>query len=182
MTVTKRLSKLYKANYSVTEQNIQKDIQRWTTIPLDFSSRIQVVKMNIVPRLYLFQSLPVMILQNKSTIRDKIISRFIWNGRKPSTTYTSLQLPNAKGGMSLTNLQRPLACWCISDYEARWKDIEIKLQKLQIPVLVGNKEQIGTIKVMYHPGFKQWKESNHCSMYCTQRWEMYELPRTKGEI
>lgn len=79
ITITRRLDKLYEANYNVIEQNIKKDIQTWSTFPLDFSSRIKVVKMNIVPRLlYLFQSLFINIDTTKQIYSwDKKISRLI---------------------------------------------------------------------------------------------------------
>ena len=53
---------MFENNYSEIEKNIQKDIERWATLPLDFSARIRTVKMNIVPKLlYLFQALPKQI-------------------------------------------------------------------------------------------------------------------------
>lgn len=52
---TKELSKLYKANYNKISQEIQKDIERWSTLPLDLNSRIETIKMNVQPKLlYLF--------------------------------------------------------------------------------------------------------------------------------
>lgn len=145
VTITKTHDKLYEANSNVIEQNIQKDIERWSTFPLDLSSRIKVVKMNLVPRLlYLFQSLPIAIPQIKFNSWDKTISRFIWNGKKPRIRYTTLQLPKDKGGMSLPNLEeyyyaaqmRSLTCWCTQGYQARWKDIETKVMDLPIPALL----------------------------------------------
>ena len=81
--ITKGIDKLYNANYSRTNQEINKDLRRWSLINLDLSSKIEVVKMNILPRLlYLFQSLPIQIPQNQFREWDKLISRFIWGGEK----------------------------------------------------------------------------------------------------
>ena len=60
-----------------------------------------------------------------------IISRFVWDGKKPKIRYCTLQLPKSKGGTALPNLRqyynaaqlRPLMCWCSVDYTARWKNI-----------------------------------------------------------
>ncbi len=41
VTITKGLSKLYKANYNKISEEIQKDTERWSTLPLDLNSRIE---------------------------------------------------------------------------------------------------------------------------------------------
>lgn len=41
VTLTKTLTDMFKNNYSVIDKNIQKDIERWSTLPLDFSARIR---------------------------------------------------------------------------------------------------------------------------------------------
>lgn len=62
VNVTKGIDKLYDANYTKINQEIRRDLERWSVISLDFSSRIEIIKINILPRLlYLFQFLPVMI-------------------------------------------------------------------------------------------------------------------------
>ena len=56
VTITKNSTDLYKANYNNLDQEVKKDIARWSTLPLDLNSRIEIVKLNILPRfLYLFQ-------------------------------------------------------------------------------------------------------------------------------
>lgn len=61
--LTQDLTKLYKKNYNIINGKIKEDLKRWSSLPhLDFSSRIESIKMNVLPRLlYLFQSLPVEI-------------------------------------------------------------------------------------------------------------------------
>lgn len=104
--ITKNLSSLYGANYNVINQSIKSDMERWSTYPLDFASKINVIKTNILPRLlYLFQALPADIPKHQFTIWDKLIFRFIWNVKKPRIRYTTLQLAKHKGGMALLNLK-----------------------------------------------------------------------------
>ena len=35
---------IHEVNYNLINQNIKKDIERWSTHPLDFSSKISVIK------------------------------------------------------------------------------------------------------------------------------------------
>ena len=61
-----------------------------------------------------------------------MISRFIWNGRKPRIKYCTLQLTKEKGCMALPNLKDyyqaaqlgTIIKRCDEDYSAKWKDIE----------------------------------------------------------
>lgn len=72
MIIIKDLTKLYEINYRILNQEIRKDLERWSVLTLDFSSRIEIIKMNVLPRiLYLFQSLPIEIPNSQFTERDK---------------------------------------------------------------------------------------------------------------
>lgn len=147
--LTQDLTKLYKKNYNIINGKIKEDLKRWSSLPhLDFSSRIESIKMNVLPRLlYLFQSLPVEIPPEQFQGWDKQISRLIWNGNKPRTRYKTLQLEKNKGGMSLPNLKdyyyaaqlRPLVCWCDLQIETKWKEIESEFQGVPVQALIGKK-------------------------------------------
>lgn len=59
VTLTKTLDKLYDVNITKVDEEIRSDVKRWECLILDFSSRIETVKMNVLPRfLYFFQALP----------------------------------------------------------------------------------------------------------------------------
>lgn len=89
--------------------------------------------MNILPRfLYLFQTLPIEVSKQYFIEWDRLISRFIWQERKPRIKFKTLQLQKEEGGFALPCLKeyyhaaqlRPLLCICNPDFRARWKDIE----------------------------------------------------------
>ncbi len=114
---------------------------------MDFVTRIEVIKIKVLPRLlYLFQSIPQMIPETQFRHWDKLISRFIWAGKKPGVRYKTLQLQKEEGGLALSNLKqyfyaaqgRFLVCICCPLYQARWKDVEIKTDTFHIQAALGD--------------------------------------------
>lgn len=73
ITLTKQSDKVYKVNFNKVDQGMKNDIQRWEALTLDFSSRIEIIKMNILPRLlYLFQALPIEIPEKQFISWDRL--------------------------------------------------------------------------------------------------------------
>ena len=73
---------------------------------MSLTQRKESIKMNILPRiLFLFQALPVEISKMQFHDWDKIISRFIWQGKKPRVRFKTLQLPKKEGGMGVPHLR-----------------------------------------------------------------------------
>lgn len=100
--LTKDIGQLKSANYDPLISKIKEDIARWNLIPfMTLTSRVEVIKTNVLPRvLYLFQNLPVEILDREVIEWDKIISRYIWQGKQPRIRYKTLQLSKVKGDCS----------------------------------------------------------------------------------
>lgn len=149
VTITKGLSKLYESNYGKINQEIQKDIERWSTLTLDLSSRIQIIRMNVLPRLlYLFQSLPVEVPQSQ-----------FWGGKRPRIRLETLQLPKEEGGMGLPNLKayfhaaqpRYVVGWCKPDYTAKWKELETQLGGYPVQSIIGDEDTYKVIKNQINP-------------------------------
>ena len=91
--ITRDLNKLYEINYHKINNNIQKDLSKWLSITLDFSSRIEAIKLNVLPRLlYLFLNLPVRIPDSQFKAWDRQLSQFIWEGKRPRVKFKTLQL------------------------------------------------------------------------------------------
>ena len=171
----KDLSQLFVINYNSVNQNIYDDLTRWALLPLDFGSRIRSVKINILPRLlYLFLSLPVEIPQNQFREWDKHISRFIWNKKKPRVKFSTLQLPEERGGMALPSLRkyylsaqlRPLVYWCNPSYVAKWKTMGLSISDSPIQSLLGfvdkENEIIQVEGQWVNLSLKVWREVVKC--------------------
>lgn len=151
VNIPKDIKRLVDLNYIPLNNNIRADLQRWTLIPfLSLNSKVESIRMNILPRLlYLFQALPAEVPTNQFIEWDKLISRFLWQGKKPRIRYKTLQLSKEKGGLNLPCLcdyynaaqLRPLVCWSSSYYAARWKDIEIAMSgEIPLAALIADSE------------------------------------------
>lgn len=89
--------------------------------------------MNLLPRLlHLFQMLPIGIPKSMFTDLDKIISKFIWQSKRPQIKYKTLQRSKGEGALNLPVLKyyfwaaqlRPLISWIQGDSHTRRLSIE----------------------------------------------------------
>ena len=81
--IIKQLSKMSQVHYRPLNQDIFKDMEKWGVSMKDFSSRIQIIKMNVLSIiLYSFQSLPVPFLPAQFLEWDKkpLSIHLEWNG------------------------------------------------------------------------------------------------------
>uniref|UniRef100_A0A669B572 Reverse transcriptase domain-containing protein n=1 Tax=Oreochromis niloticus TaxID=8128 RepID=A0A669B572_ORENI len=147
--IPKTLTEIYELNYSPITRELKENIQRWSLLPLDLYNRIDLIKMNILPPLlFLFQSIPVHIPVKQFALWNRMISGFIWKGRKPRVRYITLQLPRERGGLSLPNLEnyfkaaqlRYLIYWCDPSYEAKWKYLDVTQLKVPLQTILGDKK------------------------------------------
>lgn len=78
--IPKDLKNLFSVNYIPLNRAISEDVQRWNAKPLlGFGTRIQSIKMNILPRLlYFFQSLPIEVSDQNFQEWNRLLSRSIW--------------------------------------------------------------------------------------------------------
>ena len=148
VNIPKTYEGIYDANYSIITNKIKNDMERWTSLTLDLYSRIETIKMVILPQLlFLFQSLPVEVPTKQFKEWNRTISRFIWQNKKPRVRYKTLHLPKERGGMSLPCLEdyykaaqlQYMVYWCMEDYGARWKELELNQLDIPLQSLLGDK-------------------------------------------
>lgn len=97
------LTSLQEINYGTLKKVIMDDINRWSLIPyLSIYPDIDSIEMNKLPRLlYTFQSIPIEKLKPYFMEWDKLLSRFIWAGKKPRVRFKTLKLPKDRGALAL---------------------------------------------------------------------------------
>lgn len=91
-------------NYEPLLQEISRSLDRWRSIPMSLIGKINVLKMNVMPKLlYLFQNLPLPPPSNLFTQLKKQFIGFLWNNRRPRTRLSLLYLPFDRGGLKCPN-------------------------------------------------------------------------------
>ncbi len=86
--ITPKVSLLSSANYDPLTAKLSEDTTRWMTLPLSLMGRINVIKMNILPKfLYVFQSLPLPPPPNFFLRTRKLLSNFVEQQEAKTETF-----------------------------------------------------------------------------------------------
>lgn len=79
IAITKSTRTMRERNLDSLTAKVKLDLQRWSHLPLSLAGRIQIIKMNVLPRyLYVFQCLPIFLPKSFFRSINVIISSFIW--------------------------------------------------------------------------------------------------------
>lgn len=81
-------------------------------LPLSLLGRCQLVKMVSFARLlYPMQTIPLLLQHKDVKLLNSVISKFLWQNKRPCIALNKLYLPRRKGGISLPNVRTyNLAC------------------------------------------------------------------------
>uniref|UniRef100_A0A669DWM5 Reverse transcriptase domain-containing protein n=2 Tax=Oreochromis TaxID=8139 RepID=A0A669DWM5_ORENI len=103
--ISPNIRSILKQNIDIVHKSVKKDLSRWMDLPVSWMGRINLIKMNVLPRLlYPLQMLPITVSKKIVKEIEKDLSMFIWRGKKPRLSMKTLQLPKDKGGLAFPNI------------------------------------------------------------------------------
>lgn len=124
------VEKIVSMNYNRILKSIIDDLNRWSNLPVSFAGRISVIKMNILPRVnFCSDMIPIAPPSGYWEKLHKILSKFIWKGKRAHVKLPTLQNGKQSGGLAVPNFKlyfqalslRPLLVWFDSDADTPWK-------------------------------------------------------------
>ena len=163
--ISSSVQTIVKSNYEETLSNITRDLDKWSTLPNSLRSRVSIIKMNVLPRInFMSAMLPLPPAPRFWDKTQQIISKFVWNRKRPRLRLSTAQRDRADGGLSLPNPKlyhwaftlRPLISWLDEGIETSWRTLEenmvrpLKLNEILFSNVPLKKSQVSYGPIVSH--------------------------------
>uniref|UniRef100_A0A8C5MFE8 Uncharacterized protein n=1 Tax=Leptobrachium leishanense TaxID=445787 RepID=A0A8C5MFE8_9ANUR len=132
---------LYAENFRTLFTTLSDDLRFWKTKMLSWTGRINLLKMNVLPRLlFLFQAFPILLPAALFRSLRSLFTRFIWPTRSSRLQYRTLALSKQSGGLALPHMKwyyyashlTHIVDWMSYDSGQRWQDLETALSSVPL--------------------------------------------------